>query len=816
MSVTISGMYANQETVKLQVEAFRGAQGPAGPAGPQGEQGERGPAGPQGVQGPQGPKGETGAQGPKGDTGAQGPRGATGATGPQGPQGEKGETGAQGPQGEPGASVEVDDTLSKTGAAADAKATGDALNALNEANATQDKRLNTLEQAGGITAPYLGELKRTAIYPCSTIYLDGDTTSMTKDVSVVLDILITDEYGNEFFRGKSETAWQGSGSLSYPNKNLSIKLKDAAGEKAKINVFPDYATNSYHLKCNYLDYSMVRNSVGAQLAHDFDNTVFPVDAPLTVKSIPVIVYLNGAFNGCYTLNYKQDDKLFGMDTATNPLTDIVYRSGLGTWTMSNFEYRGDANETAEMQAKLQTMMDFAANSDDATFTAEFENHFDLNNAINYWLYADIACATDSMINNWTVATWDGAKWYMLWYDLDIIFGLMENAGNSIHPNAPNTDLLTLTYTTNNPIWAKLYRCFYEQIRTRYWELRDGIANPTKLVSRFRTFQSKWGANNIAKERAKWTGRPNTSADVDDMYAWMTERFTVLDEKYSATSSVTYTITNNLTGANNSNSATSIVENEAYSAQITANSGYELESVTVTMGGVDVTADVYADGSINISAVTGNVIITVVAVATGDTPTDGLPTGYTRLSYLESSGTQYIDTGKVFDYSTEDEFYARFAVTDKTKTQILFGALAKSSGCSNQLVVVSGALRFDLHADYGTGNQVAISNDEVYNYIVTSGKITCTATNTEYTVNANLQGGLTENSVYLFAKNNGGVPESNTLAYARIYEFYYKENGVDMIHLIPALDADGAPCMYDLVSGNALYNAGSGSFAYAVA
>ena len=79
MNVTIGGMFANQETVKLQVEAFRG------------------------VQGPQGPKGETGAQGPKGDTGAQGPKGATGATGPQGPQGEKGETGAQGPQGATGA-----------------------------------------------------------------------------------------------------------------------------------------------------------------------------------------------------------------------------------------------------------------------------------------------------------------------------------------------------------------------------------------------------------------------------------------------------------------------------------------------------------------------------------------------------------------------------------------------------------------------------------------------------------------------------------------------------------------------------------------
>lgn len=126
MSVTISGMYANQETVKLQVEAFRGAQGPAGPAGPQGEQGERGPAGPQGVQGPQGPKGETGAQGPQGEPGATGSTGPQGIQGPQGEKGEKGDpftyadftaeqlaalkgekgdkgdTGEQGPQGEKG------------------------------------------------------------------------------------------------------------------------------------------------------------------------------------------------------------------------------------------------------------------------------------------------------------------------------------------------------------------------------------------------------------------------------------------------------------------------------------------------------------------------------------------------------------------------------------------------------------------------------------------------------------------------------------------------------------------------------------------
>ena len=704
-----------------------------------------------------------------------------------------------------GTPVEIDGTLTQSGKAADAKAVGDQLSALNEANAAQDNRLTVLEQAGGIAAPYLGELKRTAIYPCSTIYLDGDTTGMTKDVSVVLDIMITDEYGNEFFRGKSETSWQGSGSLSYPNKNLSIKLQDAAGEKAKISVFPDYATNGYHLKCNYLDYSMVRNSVGAQLAHDFDDTVFPVDAPITVKSIPVIVYLNGAFNGCYTLNYKQDDKLFGMDTKTNPLTEIVYRSGLGTWTQGNFEYRGDATETAEIKAKLKTMMDFAANSDDATFTAEFENHFDLNNAINYWLYADIACATDSMINNWTVATWDGAKWYMCWYDLDIIFGLMENAGNSIHPNAPETDLLSLTYTTNNPIWAKLYRCFYEQIRERYWELRNGIANPTKLVSRFRTFQSKWSTENIEKERAKWTGRQNKDKDVDEMYSWMTERFAVLDEKYTLVEEIPCTgITLDqtvltFTAAGTQTLTATVTPSDTTDTVVWSSDAPSIASVG---GGVVTAKD---NGSATITATCGaysaTCSVSVSGIEAGG-ETDGLPTGYTRLEYIESNGTQYINTGKEFTFANDDEFYMRFALTNTDGSQA-FAAVGNDQA-SNQFSMYGGTVG-NFHRCKGVS--VSVSANTIYEY--TNSDQVYFNGQTFAKKDELSPSGVT----WLLARNNNGTPQY--FARVRLYEMYYKTAGELIMHLVPVLDASGVPCLYDLVSGTTLYNAGSGYFAYGV-
>lgn len=84
---------------------------------------------------------------------------------------------------------------------------------------------------------------------------------------------------------------------------------------------------------------------------------------------------------------------------------------------------------------------------------------------------------------------------------------------------------------------------------------------------------------------------------------------------------TWSVTNTLTNAANSNGAASVVAGAAYSATISANSGYTLESVTVTMGGEDVTASVYSGGQITIGSVTGDIVITAVAVASGDSGTE---------------------------------------------------------------------------------------------------------------------------------------------------------------------------------------------------
>lgn len=97
---------------------------------------------------------------------------------------------------------------------------------------------------------------------------------------------------------------------------------------------------------------------------------------------------------------------------------------------------------------------------------------------------------------------------------------------------------------------------------------------------------------------------------------------------------TWSITATLTNATSSNSATSVAKGGSYSATITAKEGYTVSSVTVTMGGIDITSTAWdaGTGTISISAVTGDITITASASATAlDTSPVIAKTGYSLYS-----------------------------------------------------------------------------------------------------------------------------------------------------------------------------------------
>ena len=107
-------------------------------------------------------------------------------------------------------------------------------------------------------------------------------------------------------------------------------------------------------------------------------------------------------------------------------------------------------------------------------------------------------------------------------------------------------------------------------------------------------------------------------------------------------SVAYNVTLNLTNAASSNSATNIAEGTAYTTTLTPTGTYKkLGAITVTMGGVDISASAVSGSTVSIPSVTGDIVITCAAVITNIIDTIGISAN-TRVS--TSSGDNRTQSG----------------------------------------------------------------------------------------------------------------------------------------------------------------------------
>ena len=152
----------------------------------------------------------------------------------------------------------------------------------------------------------------------------------------------------------------------------------------------------------------------------------------------------------------------------------------------------------------------------------------------------------------------------------------------------------------------------------------------------------------------------------------------------------YAVESNLTNCTNSNNEKTVVEGGSYSATIAANSGYELTSVAVIMGGTDVSASAVSGGSISITAVTGNVVITAVAEVAEEqqiinqiplsTDTDG--TIYNGVGY--KTNTRIRGTGETAEFSG---YSATGFIPAKTGDKLyLYGMYAQDSSGNSRIAL----------------------------------------------------------------------------------------------------------------------------------
>lgn len=159
------------------------------------------------------------------------------------------------------------------------------------------------------------------------------------------------------------------------------------------------------------------------------------------------------------------------------------------------------------------------------------------------------------------------------------------------------------------------------------------------------------------------------------------------------------VINNLTNCANSNSAISVEIGSSYVATITADEGYELDTVTLLMNGVDVTSLYYGGGHITIASVTGVISITAVAISQSESGLihywdfksgSLIDTIDGETAVIASGATAVQGTGVEID-STTDVVFIPFPKGSTHKAKIQFGQMDFQGNDTSYLICVVGAV-----------------------------------------------------------------------------------------------------------------------------
>lgn len=192
-----------------------------------------------------------------------------------------------------------------------------------------------------------------------------------------------------------------------------------------------------------------------------------------------------------------------------------------------------------------------------------------------------------------------------------------------------------------------------------------------------------------------------------------------------------------------------------------------------------------------------------AVEVGETKHTTVPEGYQRLEYIESTGTQYIDTG--FKPNQDTRVVCKTVCEVSSTANWVFGA--RTSNASNQFTFLGASAgtyasgfataAVNFPASLNTTNPIVVDKNKTVTNI--NGGNAVTNTTATFTAPVNLA---------LFAVNTNG-----TISYGKVKLYYVQiyDNGILVRDFIPCKTPSGEIGLYDTITQSFYGNAGTGTF-----
>ena len=430
-------------------------------------------------------------------------------------------------------------------------------------------RIPTLTITGDLPT-YKGDKKKVTI-----VYNDPTNSSLSFESEATIDI-------------------QGTSSQWYRVKNYKTKTSDAHQLAAD-----QIATKVFCFKADFAESTSTHNTGSA----NFINTLYETKIPpqeddervrSTVYGHPAVVFhkkdsaSEPKFVGKYNANHdKSSEETFGftseypdvqsVEFCNNTSDACLFHGPIPDDWSEDFEFRypdgyEDINAFKEMHSwVVSTWQDGATgNPLEATYTdidgieytsdtkeyrlakfkTEFEDHFDMEFALVYYIFTFFSLMVDQRAKNLFLTTWDKVHWLAYFYDNDTIFGI-NNEGKLVfdyyHEDHDTLDTSNVYNGSTSALWVNFREAFSDKIQEKYKSWRsEGKLTLDKLEQAYITNQSDKWAISIYNEDSdyKYVDPVRTESDATNLYQvrgtgeehlkyFLKNRFAYCDSKWNS-------------------------------------------------------------------------------------------------------------------------------------------------------------------------------------------------------------------------------------------------------------------------------------------
>lgn len=340
---------------------------------------------------------------------------------------------------------------------------------------------------------------------------------------------------------------RGGFSQTYPKKTYDLEFwKDETGESTKDVQFGTLRSDDdWVMDALYNEPLRLRSTIAHKLWLELHTPYYLEEEPEVKAGADVLfveLFLNGRYNGIYTLSEQVDRKLLKLKKFKDEeIRGELYKGndrGATTFTvLPNFsndqkEWAGyelkypDTDDTIYWN-KLYSFTDYVMNGSDQSFIDNIWKDFNKQNNIDYFIYLNLLSASDNTGKNIFLGRYTAHEpyFYIPW-DLDGCLGTQWR-GNRIG---------TTSGILSNALYDRLLDLSPDKYRVdlsdRWFDLRQGIITKSLLIDRVMNYYTLFTDHKIyERESIVYPNYEFNESDLNYTVDWISDRIDYLDNYF---------------------------------------------------------------------------------------------------------------------------------------------------------------------------------------------------------------------------------------------------------------------------------------------